>query len=247
MDVWRGGEGFAHLFDGLRRVQIGAQEETESLFERIEALASETGAFEADGVEAVAARFARRDNFREWKHILGDHGVGADVGVAADAAELLHGRKGADGGVIVHDDVAGESRAIDENCVAADLAVVADVGVGHDQIVIAHAGDAAALHGAAADGAKFAKGVAVTDFERDALARIGEVLRIATDDGKGIQAIIFSEARGAFDDGVMIEDAAVAEFDFVADNRERADADSRTEPDARRNDGMGMNFDHGYF
>lgn len=244
MDVRRTGEGFAHLFEGLSCVQIRAEEETESLFERIEALAGEASALEADGIEAVAARFAGRDDFREWKHVLSDHSVRADVGMAADAAELLDGRKRADGGVIVHGDVPGERRAIHENRVAADLAIVADVRVGHDEIVIAETRDAAAFHGAAIHRGEFAKCVAVSDFERDALACKRQILRIAANDRKWIQAIILAEARRAFDDGVMIENASIAEFDIISDNSERADADSGAEPHARRNHGMRMNFDH---
>ena len=42
------------------------------------------------GIDAVAARLARRHHYRERRHVLRDHGVRADIGVAADAAELVH-------------------------------------------------------------------------------------------------------------------------------------------------------------
>ncbi len=247
MDVWRGREGFAHFLEGLGCVEIRAEEEAIGLLERIEALAGEAGALEADGIQTVAARFAGRDDFRERRNILGDDGVGADVGVAADAAELLDGRKCADGGVIIHGDVAGESGAVDEDRVAADLRIVADVRVGHDEIAIAEAGDAAAFDGAAIYGGELAKRVVVADLERDALIGEREILGIAADYRERVEAIILAEARRALNDGVMIEDAAVTEFDFIAYDGECSDADSGAEPHTRRNDGMRMDFDHGIF
>ncbi len=66
--------------------------------------------------------------------------VAADVGVAADAAELVHRGEGADRGVVADLDVAGERGVVGEDRAVADLAVVRDVGVDHEQAVAADAG-----------------------------------------------------------------------------------------------------------
>ena len=95
--------------------------------------------------------------------------------------------EGADRGVVLDDDVAGELRAVDEDHVVADLAVVADVRVGHDQTVAADASDAAALDRAAVHGAELAEVVRLAHFELHALAGVGEVLRIASHDGEGVK------------------------------------------------------------
>ena len=102
-------------------------------------------------------------------------------------------------------------------------AIVADVRVGHDEIVAADARGAAAFHGAAIHGGEFAEFVVIADFERDALAVVCEILRIAADYAERIEVIVASEARGAFDHGVRFDDAAFAEFDFVADDGESVD------------------------
>ena len=75
-------------------------------FESGDALGREAVALEAHGIQAVAAGFARRYDFRKWRDVLRDHCVGSDIGVAADAAKLMHGAEGADRGVVFHGDVA---------------------------------------------------------------------------------------------------------------------------------------------
>jgi len=56
----------------------------------------------------------------------------------------MHGAEGADYGVVFDDDVAGEGGGVGEDAAVADLRVVADVGVGHDEAVVPEAGDAPA-------------------------------------------------------------------------------------------------------
>src|ERR1700722_12245218 len=82
----------------------------------------------------------------------------------------------------------------------------------------AHAGDGSAFCSAAIDRRKFAEFIFVADFEGDALAFISEILRIAADDRKRVDPIFFAQAGGALHDGMMIEAAAIAEFDFIADD-----------------------------
>ncbi len=162
--------------------------------------------------------------------------------MAADAAELVDGAEGADRGVVFHRHVAGQRGAVDEFRVVADLVVVADVRVIHDQIVIADTRDAAAFGRAAIYGAEFAKSVFVADFERHALSGEGAILRIAADDGEGINAILAAKARGALNDRVMLQNAAFTELNIIADHGIRADLHTGAEPHPRRNDRVLMNF-----
>ena len=66
----------------------------------------------------------------------------------------------------------------------ADLAVVRDVHVGQQPVVVADAGDAAAVAGAAVDGDEFADQVAVADDQLGALAGELLVLRRAAERGE---------------------------------------------------------------
>ncbi len=112
--------------------------------------------------------------------------------------------------------MAGKRRSVDENRVIAHHAIVADVRVGHDQVVAADASDAAALLRAAANRAKFAEIIAIADFERYPLAGKRQILRIATNSGERIKMIRPAKSRRALHHGMMIDDAAIAKLDLVA-------------------------------
>src|SRR6185437_2867197 len=122
----------------------------------------------------------------------------------AHARELVEQAERTDGSVIFDNDVTGELGAIDEDHVVADHAVVADVRVGHDEVVAADARDAAALYGAAVHRTELAEVIRVAHFELHTLAGVGEILGIASYDGEGMNMIVTTELRRAFDDGVRI-------------------------------------------
>src|SRR5271156_856530 len=119
----------------------------------------------------------------------------------ADAAELVHRAERAHLRVVFDDDVAGKRRAIHQNIEIPQLTIVPHVRVRHDQIVAAHARDAAALHRAAIHRGKFAELVVVAHFDGNALAFVSEVLRIATHHREGIEVTLYTYSRGAAHDG----------------------------------------------
>ena len=82
----------------------------------------------------------------------GDRRSAADVTMRADAHELVHGAERCQYRILLDDDVSGESSAVYEHGVIADLAVVSDMRVGHDERVVANAGSPATFFRAAADG-----------------------------------------------------------------------------------------------
>src|SRR4029077_20223541 len=117
----------------------------------------------------------------------------AQIGVAAHPAELVHGGEGADVGVVMDLDVAGQGGVVGEDDPAPHLAVVADVGVGHEQAVASHSGDAAPLGGATVDSAGLAELIAVADLQPDPLAAELEVLRIEADGGAGMDTVLAAD------------------------------------------------------
>ena len=75
--------------------------------------------------------------------------------------------------------MSGKCRIISEHGVIADFAVVGDVTVGHQPVVVAEPRDATALRCAAIDTAVFPDGIAIADLKpRFAAARKLLVLRI---------------------------------------------------------------------
>ncbi len=63
-----------------------------------DAFRREAAALEADGVDAVSMGIAGSGGFRKWKNVARDGGAAADVGMGADADELVDGAECADDG-----------------------------------------------------------------------------------------------------------------------------------------------------
>ena len=209
-DVGRTVQLRANLFKGLCGVEFGAEEEAKGSFDCFETRAIESAALEADGVHAVAFRFALSDDSRKRRHVLGDDGAGADVGVAAHAAELVDRTERADIHVVFDDDVAGQCRAVGKHGRAADDAIVGHVRISHEKIVISDLRDASAARRAAAHGGEFAEPVAVADDQLGVLSPEFQILRIAAHRTKRIENALASDARGTAHHGMRFQDAFIA-------------------------------------
>ena len=145
------------------------------------AVFGETAALESGGVEAVGVGVAGGNGFGKRKHVAGDGGAATNEGVGTDANKMVHRAKRAHRGPLFDDYVASQRCGVGQNDVVADRAVVGNVGVGHDQRMIADAGQASALSGAAIDGDELAYGVVVADFEARWFVLIAQVLRDQSD------------------------------------------------------------------
>jgi hypothetical protein len=97
------------------------------------------------------------------------------------SAELVRPGKSGQNYPIANMNVTGKGRIISEDRVAADMAIVRYVHIGHDPVVIAHCRLAVALHRAAANGAELANRIAIPDGQRGWLIGVFLVLWIVAD------------------------------------------------------------------
>src|SRR5690606_23226367 len=102
--------------------------------------------------------------------------------VRSDVHELVHRDEAGDYRVVLHGHVTGELRTVRDDDPVAQMAVVREMHVRHDEAVGAHGG-AHRLGGAAVDRGILADHAAVADLHRRVLTAELEVLRIAADDG----------------------------------------------------------------
>lgn len=93
----------------------------------------------------------------------------------ADNAELVDRRHAADDGVIVDFHMPRQRGVVGQHTSVADHAVVGNVHVDHQQVVIAHFGQAGALRGAAVNGHAFADAVAIAHFNARRFARVFQI------------------------------------------------------------------------
>src|SRR3569623_1752617 len=189
-------------------------------------LGAETAAAQTLDVEAVRrGRMARHHH--ERRHILGDAAAERGEAVLAETAELMYLAEAAKDHVILDHHMAGQRGIVGEDGVVADQAIVSEVHVGHDPIVVADPGDAAALFGAAIEGAEFADDVAVAVLEQSGFATVFLVLRHLAERRELENFIVAADARRAIDDDMRPHLGTGADDHIRADDGERPDVDIR--------------------
>ena len=99
----------------------------------------------------------------------------------ANTAKLVHAGKATKDRPISDMNVARECRVVRHDRVAADDAIVRDMHVSHDPVVITDDRFTLILHGAAADRAKLANRISFADDQTCPFASVLLVLRIIAD------------------------------------------------------------------
>ena len=191
----------------------------------VDLLLGEAAAGQAHAVHALEAhRFAAGQHVRG--NVLDDLETGAHHGVCADVGELVRQGAAADDGPVRHFCFAGEGGMAHQDAVAADLAVMGDMDIGHNERVAAHFGQelAAGLR-AAVDGCAFADGHPVADLHPSHLTFVLEVLRDGAHDRAREDGAVAAHLHIGEDDGVREELAAIADFDVVVDEDVGTDFD----------------------
>ncbi len=125
--------------------------------------------------------------------------------------------------------------------VRADHAVMGNVHVGHDPVVVADAGEALVLSRAAVDRDALTKGVAIADLKSGRFAPIFLVLGRAAQRGMRMNDVVPAEDRGPFKDRMGADAAACANLNIGANHRIRPDLHIISQFGAGIDQGCGMN------
>src|SRR6185369_17994660 len=115
------------------------------------------------------------DGQRKRQRVFDDDRVTADVSLFADATKLVHTGIRADVRAILDDYMTRERGRISHDDAVANYAVVRDVGLGHDQAIVADLREHAAAGSAAMNRDELADVVALAD---DCFRRFAFVLQI---------------------------------------------------------------------
>src|ERR1039457_1748743 len=164
----------------------------------------------------------------------------------ADPAELVTSGDGADGRPIFDDGVPAEGDAIRENRVIADLHVVRDVGVRHDEVVVADRGHHAAAFRAAVNGNELADPVAMPDAGAGALALVLQILRRDPNGRVGIEHVVLTDGDRPFDEDVRHQASPRSDHGVRADHAVRPDFGSFVDRGGRVNEGRGVDRHQGW-
>ena len=181
----------------------------------------QTTALQANPVQAAQTTGVPLDD-RVRRHITVDAAHATHHRHGADVDELVDAQDAADHRAITDHDMAGHGHTVSNHDPVAQVAVVAEVAVGHQQIAIADAGQLP-LMGGAVDGHAFANGVVVANHHLGGGTVVFEVLGFRTN-------------------GCARENAvALADADAAIEHHMGTDARPRTDRDLRSHHGVGTN------
>src|SRR5579862_1333208 len=128
----------------------------------------------------------------------------------SDPYVLMHWAKRTNHRPFFHRDMSGQRSGVYQHGVVANLAIMANVGVGHDQDVAADTRYSAALCRSPRDGYVFPDDVVIAHFQTRGLAPIADVLWTHAQRRKWINLVVAAEATGATEHDMRYQFAVFA-------------------------------------
>src|SRR5258708_11928420 len=125
--IFRLAKQLAHFRERLAGVHLRAQQQAKRARQNLKPRLRKSLALETDGIDAVTLRFALRHHARKRRHILRNHRGCPDVGIAADAAKLMHRRLKSDRNVVLYGHMSRERRAVHKQSMVTNVAIVPHV------------------------------------------------------------------------------------------------------------------------
>lgn len=159
-----------------------------------------------------------RHHEKGWD-VFKHHGGGRGKTITSHAAKLMNPGEATEGDKILHRDVTRQSRIICEYVIIANEAIVGNVHVCHDPIIITEARYSSAPFRAPVDGAVFPNHVTVTHFQYGMIAFIEFfVLRNFPHRSELVNFVITPDIGGPLNDSVRPYPATVTDGDVRANN-----------------------------
>src|SRR5690606_7859713 len=131
---------------------------------------------------------------------------------------------------------ARELDAVGDDGMAADLAVMRNMHIGHDPVVVAQASHAHVLRRPRIDGDVLAYGVAVADLEPGGFVAVFLVLGNAADGAETIEIVVCTYRGVAVDDTMRAHGGARPDHDVITDDAVWPDAYIAGDPGPGGND-----------
>src|SRR3990172_2955040 len=179
----------------------------------------------------------------EWRYVFEQGCVHAGHAMRADATILMNQGEASEKSIVADMHMPGETRCIRENCSLSDAAVMRDMTVGHDEIVVTDDRLPAALDSPAIQRTVLAYGIAIADGEARGLALVADMLWRVAERTKLKYTILTSDASRTVNHDVRTDPAAGADVDVGPDDRICADRHTRIQPRAGIDDCRWMYHD----
>ncbi len=203
----------------------------------------EFAAAHADHVQALEMGELAADD-TVGNHVAAQARQPADHRLRADAHELMCGRQTADVDEIADLAVTAEGGGIGENHIVADMTIVTDMAVGHEEAPRADRRHPAALHRTDVHGHGFADRAAFADLQAGRLAAIAQILRRTTERGEGMDDASIADRGVTCHAHMRHQPALSADRDIGADGAKRTDRDTVADNGTFLDAGGGIDHAH---
>ena len=158
-----------------------------------------------------------------------------DEAQAANRRKVMHNGIPRHNGTIVNMHMAAEQNSVDQNHVVKDPAIVSDMTVRHEKIVITDTGDSVFFLGTPIDGDAFAKAIVIADYDFGIGILPADVLRVAPDHGIRPEAVVAADRGATNDHDMAFQICAIAKCDVRTNDAERPDHNAVSNPGGRIN------------
>ena len=173
--------------------------------------------------------------------ILGNSAHGSKKCVFAHAGELVHCGKPAQDNIVGQMHMTGKGGAVGHYDIVFHTAVVGHMGIRHQQVVVAYAGNPASAFGAAVQGRIFANGVVVAYFKPGFFSVEFEILRFSAHTGIRMDVVVAAKPGVALDGRKSVHPGSFPNHHMIFNYRARSDDDLVGQFRSRGDDGRCVN------
>jgi len=138
--------------------------------------------------------------------------------MCANVTKLMHAGKAAKDRPVTDMHMACQGRIVGHDRLITNDAIVGNMHIRHDPVVITQNGLTFVLRRTATNRAVFANRVSITDDQSGWLTSIFLILWVVTDRCELVDMIVFADNGGAIDHNVTFDTCAISDFNVVTDN-----------------------------
>src|SRR5690606_1807973 len=183
-------------------------------------LGAEAPALQTLGIDTHRPkRISGADDVR--RNVLSNGACAANHAMSADADKLMDCGRSANYGPIADMYMSGQLYAIGDDSLVSYLAIMGNMDISHNPVIVADSGDADVLSGAGVNGDVFAHHVSVTDFQTCGFALVLFVLRHTANGTEAVEVVVFANSGVPVDYAVRAHHRTGANFYIRTNNSVR--------------------------
>lgn len=233
----------AHRFEGSTELHLRAKEDVKRAFDLLLSFARIASSLESHVVHSDEPRAISRHHCK-WRCVEGQLGIRRGHHASSHSGELMHTGIGAENRKVIDTDMTRQPREARDDAVRADLAIVADMGAVHDEVVIAYARAATAGLRADVNRRVFTNYVVAANLETRSFVAGRLMLWWPTEASEGMNFAARTDARVPHDRDVGPNANVVVQFDVRPHIRQRTHLRRFREPRSRVDHGARVNIRH---